>query len=106
MQARLHLQDCSGPLVERINYTKEKVADSIDHWLRYGGGAPCLFLRPSQNPSRLVAGPGCCNFMAARWAAEGRGGGGTPAMEGRQTSGAWAAAGPSRNSCSARMSRD
>ncbi|KAG0538953.1 hypothetical protein BDA96_03G281000 [Sorghum bicolor] len=27
---------CSGPLVERIGYTKEKVADSIDRWLRCG----------------------------------------------------------------------
>jgi D-glycerate 3-kinase len=27
---------CSGPLVDRIGYTKEKVADSIDRWLRCG----------------------------------------------------------------------
>jgi D-glycerate 3-kinase len=27
---------CSGPLVDRIGYTKEKVADSIGRWLRCG----------------------------------------------------------------------
>lgn len=28
---------CSGPLVERIGHTREKVAGSIDRWLRCGG---------------------------------------------------------------------
>ncbi|XP_039812333.1 D-glycerate 3-kinase, chloroplastic-like isoform X3 [Panicum virgatum] len=34
---------CSGPLVDRIGYTKEKVAESIDRWLRCGSQIARLF---------------------------------------------------------------
>ncbi|RLM93426.1 D-glycerate 3-kinase, chloroplastic-like isoform X1 [Panicum miliaceum] len=34
---------CSGPLVDRIGYTKEKIAESIDRWLRWGGQIARLF---------------------------------------------------------------
>ncbi|PAN29129.1 hypothetical protein GQ55_5G203500 [Panicum hallii var. hallii] len=34
---------CSGPLVDRIGYTKEKIAESIDRWLRCGGQIARLF---------------------------------------------------------------
>uniref|UniRef100_K3XYS5 Phosphoribulokinase/uridine kinase domain-containing protein n=1 Tax=Setaria italica TaxID=4555 RepID=K3XYS5_SETIT len=34
---------CSGPLVDRIGYTKEKIAESIDRWLRCGGQVARLF---------------------------------------------------------------
>ncbi|XP_062206526.1 D-glycerate 3-kinase, chloroplastic-like isoform X2 [Phragmites australis] len=34
---------CSGPLVERIGYTKEKIAESIDRWLRSGVQVARLF---------------------------------------------------------------
>ncbi|WVZ69261.1 hypothetical protein U9M48_018074 [Paspalum notatum var. saurae] len=34
---------CSGPLVDRIGYTKEKIAESIDRWLRCGSQVARLF---------------------------------------------------------------
>ncbi|XP_062217896.1 D-glycerate 3-kinase, chloroplastic-like isoform X2 [Phragmites australis] len=34
---------CSGPLVDRIGYTKEKIAESIDRWLRSGVQVARLF---------------------------------------------------------------
>ncbi|CAO2165960.1 unnamed protein product [Urochloa humidicola] len=34
---------CSGPLVDKIGYTKEKIAESIDRWLRCGGQVARLF---------------------------------------------------------------
>jgi D-glycerate 3-kinase len=34
---------CSGPLVDRIGYTKDKIAESIDRWLRCGGQVARLF---------------------------------------------------------------
>lgn len=34
---------CSGPLVDRIGYTKEKIAGSIDRWLRCGVQVARLF---------------------------------------------------------------
>ncbi|GJM93550.1 hypothetical protein PR202_ga10114 [Eleusine coracana subsp. coracana] len=34
---------CSGPLVDRIGYTKEKIAESIDRWLIAGGHVARLF---------------------------------------------------------------
>jgi D-glycerate 3-kinase len=33
----------SGPLVDRIGYTKEKIAESIDRWLVAGGHVAHLF---------------------------------------------------------------
>ncbi|KAG8077557.1 hypothetical protein GUJ93_ZPchr0007g3818 [Zizania palustris] len=34
---------CSGPLVDKIGYTKEKIAESIDRWLRCGVQVTRLF---------------------------------------------------------------
>ncbi|KAJ1284850.1 hypothetical protein BS78_03G236500 [Paspalum vaginatum] len=34
---------CSSPLVDRIGYTKEKIAESIDRWLRCGSQVARLF---------------------------------------------------------------
>ena len=34
---------CSGPLVDRIGYSKEKIAESIDRWLRCGSQIARLF---------------------------------------------------------------